>query len=895
MVKAKYLILALSLIALLPRAALAADGQATGTVILNETCWLRQYYRFGVNCYSASAIKMDGETVLGRTGLERTRRETEKLMLQGGLDPAKADWRGHVLQPMFESFRPAPSPPPPQDWTNLGCDDSTWVLARGPFQGSRAAAITTPQLGQFDESSMDLALQQAFYRARFIVDDPTEAGELVLRVAYSGGVRAWVNGEEVARRHLPSGDLPPDAAGEDYPPAAYKEENQSLRDRSLGPVRIPQRLLRRGINVLSIEIRASRFHPVVLTNPRQVNWGGPTRPFPHARLLRLALTSDSSRIAPASHRPPGIQAWAVDLHQRVQTTDFLPLGEPPGRVHIVGARNGTYAGQIVVGTDRALASLRVTCGELRQVDGSGSLPSAVISILPMAPYPLEEWTLGRLGDERGLGASFPDARTLSADAELNDAKQACIFDRLGGDVPKTIPADTSRPVWISLRVPSDALPGAYRGTVTVSAEGMGTVTLPIELEIVNWRLPEPKNFQTWVGCEQNPYGWAKHYGAKPWSEEHFKLVEASFRQLGRIGNTWLNVPVLLNTEFGNKDDSMIRWVLKADGRWVFDFAVLDRYLDLAAKHCGPPRMVQFVVMHGMRSPLDPPAPPQVKVSDEAAAQERAFNIPSSQGEAWRAFATSLYERMKSRGWERRMYWGAPLEQEADPGLKDLLAACTPDVRWTAGPHEMISNGTYAKNDRFYSVITTIRYWPGGWPTFRSDQGWKSKTVHLLNPRVGGTVFALHTTSLPFAYRMLPQRAVSLGRNGFTRVGADEWDAVHYEGMALPKWLTGMPVLFVLWPGPAGAQSSARFECMLEGIQESEARIFLEQALDRGRLDAATAARIRQMLKGDLQETSFFQGNSIVHALEAYHYRWQERSARLYRAAAEVVSKERESR
>ncbi len=873
------------LLAALPASSMRA---ADAPPILNETGYLRQYYRFGVNRYSINAVKAEGETVLGKTGMDRVRRDTEKLMVQVGADPAKTDWREHVVQPIFESYRPVPAPVLPDDWTNPIFDDHAWVLARGPFQWTKPAAITTPQLGQFEESSMDMALQQAFYRARFIVADPAQAGDLALSISYVGGVRAWINGQEIARGHLPAGALSADAPGEDYPLAAYKPEGETLRQRNLGPVPISAKLLVRGINVLSIETRASQFHPVVLTNPRQENWGGPTRPWPHGRLIGFALSSGTAHIPSALVRPGGTAVWAADLHQRVQSSDFLPPGELPGSIRMIGARNGTCAGQIVIGTDKVLAGLRITAGELRQTNGTGVVPATAISISHLAAYPLEEWTIARLGDERGLGATFPESKALSAFAAVDPARVS-IFDRLSNEVPKNISANTSRPVWISLRIPADAAPGTYRGEISVTADAMPAASIPVEVEIVNWSLPSPKDFQTFVGCEQNPYGVARHYGVAPWSDAHFKLIETSFQQLGRVGNKWLNVPVVINTEFGNKADSLIPWIRKAGGRWGFDYNLLDRYLDQAIKHCGPPRAVQFVIMQGMKSQVNPPAAAQVKVIDETTGKEEIMDAPSSQRQAWQAFAASLYEHMKSRGLERSMYWGAPLEQEADPELKNLLAACTPAVHWTAGPHEMMFNGTYAKNDKFYQLITTIRYWPGGWPGFRGDQGWKSKTTHLLNPRVGGTVFALHTTSLPFAYRVLPQRAVSLGRNGFARVGADEWDAVHYDGMSVPKWLTGMPVLFMLWPGPAGAQPSTRFECLLEGIQETEARIFLEQSLDRGQLDEATAGRIRQVLAENSEETTFFQGNSIVYAFEAYHYRWQDRSARLYRAAAEVAA------
>jgi hypothetical protein len=256
-------------------------------------------------------------------------------------------------------------------------------------------------------------------------------------------------------------------------------------------------------------------------------------------------------------------------------------------------------------------------------------------------------------------------------------------------------------------------------------------------------------------------------------------------------------------------------------------------------------------------------------------------------DAWRAFGTAVSAHMKARDLDKAMYWGSPLEGEADPELKTVLDAVAPGVGWTAGPHEMMYNGTYAKNEKFYKLVADIRY-QGGWPSFRDDQGWKSKTIHLLNPRVGGTAFALHTTSAPFAYRLMPERALARGRGGFTRVGADEWAGVHYDGMTVARWQTGVPVLFTLWPGRDGAESSARFEALLEGIQETEARIFLEQALDRGGLNPALADRVRKLLAGRAVESSFFLGNSIIYCMEEYHYRWQERAREIYQAAAEVA-------
>ena len=99
----------------------------------------------------------------------------------------------------------------------------------------------------------------------------------------------------------------------------------------------------------------------------------------------------------------------------------------------------------------------------------------------------------------------------------------------------------------------------------------------------------------------------------------------------------------------------------------------------------------------------------------------------------------------------------------------------------------------------------------------------------------------------------------------------------------------MPVLFTLWPGEKGAESSARFEALIEGIQEAEARIYLEKALDSGRLATDLAQRVREVLDRHFQETGFFQNKLCIYELEQYHHGWQDRSRALYQAAAEVAA------
>ncbi|HPD14892.1 MAG TPA: hypothetical protein PLE19_08080 [Planctomycetota bacterium] len=855
-----------------------AFGGESSLLVLDETCYWRRYYQFGLNRISPVPLKAQAGKPIEPRLAARLKADTERALKAKGIDPAVVDWRDHAVLSMggggFRSNDPVPTPPPPADWMAADFDDGGWVRDRRPFQGGPAPELTMINLGQYDES-VDLRLLVACYRTRFALTEP-EA--LTLRLAYSGGVRVFVNGYEVARGHLPKGELAPDTPGDDYPPEAYGPKGAELSQRSLGPIAVPAVALRRGLNVLAVEVRASCFHPVVLMNPIQPNWGGPQRPWPHGRLISLELRAAPHEARPASDRPGHVQVWAEDMHHRTLSSDFLPPGETPGTVRFVAARNGTYSAQVVIRSAAPLTDLRARVTDLA-IEGGAKLPASAIRATHMAPFPVSAWSLRKLGDERGLGASFPDAAQLAAYAKMQD-DGPWLFDHLIPDASVVLPANAARPIWLSLRVPADAVPGTYRGAVEVTANGMEPASLPVEAEVLPWRLPDPRDFKTFVACMQNPYGVAKQYRVKLWSDEHFRLLDASFRQLARIGNAWLNVPVIARTEFGNRSDSMVRWKRKG-GQIAFDYAILDRYLDLAVKHCGPPRVIQFVVMQGMKSQINPDAPAQVCVLDEATGEAALAPVDRPM---WEAFARSLVAHMKARGLDKSMYWGAPLEAEADPQLKDILAAAAPEVFWTAYGHEIMYNAKYCLNDRFYKLITDIRY-QGGWRNFRDDQGWRSPCIHLASPRVGGTSFALHTTSHPFAYRAMVDRALAMGRNGFAWVGADEWAGIHYEAMEPPRWITGVPVLFLLWPGEAGAESSARFEALLEGIQEAEARIAIEQALDRLQFPKAANTRLKQVLADHFSETTFFVGNSVIYSMEQYHLGWQARSRRLYQAAA----------
>jgi len=100
--------------------------------------------------------------------------------------------------------------------------------------------------------------------------------------------------------------------------------------------------------------------------------------------------------------------------------------------------------------------------------------------------------------------------------------------------------------------------------------------------------------------------------------------------------------------------------------------------------------------------------------------------------------------------------------------------------------------------------------------------------------------------------------ISGSQRGFGRLGADFWDAVKDKnGRRMGRVQQRYPQSYwgnldlrcsLLAPGPEGALATARYENLREGVQECEARIFLEQALT----DPASKARLGADLAGRAQ-------------------------------------------
>lgn len=669
------------------------------------------------------------------------------------------------------------------------------------------------------------------------------------------------------------------------------ERVMKLRNRGLGPIALPANQIRKGTNVLAIELCASDLHPIVAKGAhwaRRFFWE-------HCRIYEMKLQTPAGSNVSRATRPTGWQVWVEDIHRRPFSADFSS-SKATGRVHIVASANGTFGAQMIVGTQSEVKGLKVTAGELKGPDGA-LIPAAALRVSHLKGHPTS-----RIID-LGQGRNFPAHRAnplcspammaynrFGPPSEKRGTKEEMLsalgklnyFDHITPGVPAIIPAKSSQPIWLSLTVPAQSKPGAYTGSVRVEAEGMPALSVPVTVEVSGWRVPEPQNFETDIALEQSPYGVAKQYRVPLWSDEHFRAMEGSFRELARVGNDWIFVPIAVDSEFGNRKDSMIKWIRKTDGSWAFDYAILDRYLALAKKHLGIPRVISFAVMHGGDS-YGSKTVTKVSYLDEKTGKTELLSLDGEVDDPapWKAFATSLFKHMTELGMEESMHWGYGWDSNGDPSLIPLLAKYTPSVTWTRGAHGLGNRGA----DRIFTAVSRIY---GIQLAESSRRGWKGKYIYMLMPRSGSSIVSCNGHSPPFVFRLMVDRALVSGLSGIARLGADYWSDSYFNGARVPQYAVGMPCVQMFWPGPKGAEPSVRFEALREGVQETEARIFMEQAIDRGYLPDDLAAKAAKTLYEHNRETLYVSVGTVAIQTHEYSSGWKERSRRLYACAEEVA-------
>ena len=801
------------------------------------------------------------------------------------------------------------SPFPPDDWRKAEFDDSGWVRHPGPFPN-------------FYRSLALICL-----RGKFEVADPMRAGDLTLSVKFQGGAVAYLNGQEVGRSGLPAGKIADATLADTYSHETFVDAKDSpittpteypgriigssedvkvsytLKDqdtvnrfkqraRSL-EAKIPHSLMKKGVNVLAIEIHRAPADPILFKALEMSggNNGNITRCWNRASCEEIVLkaTAGASGIHPNTDRPDDIQVWTESALARLGGTRYGDPTEPLQGIHLVGLRNGSYAGQVVVGSRKGIKGLSATASDLK-------LGSAVISA-------------------SALQVSFPgidvDALNLSPHLARTPAAEA---------------AGVVQPIWVTVEVPRDAPAGTFKGALTVRVDGEKPVAVPIELKVVgNWALPDPQNFTTFMGVHESADSVAMQYNVPLWSDAHWKHLDKIYELLGQIGTKDVYLTAVAKTHLAN-EQSMVRWVRQPDGTYKHDFSIMERYLDTALKHLGKaPVVCLYLHDYGFRieSSKMPAVVPCVTVVDSKTGALSEMAPPEWGTPQARAFWTPVVQQTREilakRGLQKSLMFGMAANNWVKAECCQDMKAIAPDILWVNRTHYFTPTVGDAKVTQPVGLASVV----GGVISLFYDPeeedgqhyGWRSAGMIINYPRMGNVPGAVFASYLP-TYRIFGESALLSGGarwrsvklcRGVGHIGADFWPVlkdprggmknmgdryVFWHSLSISQVIPS-----ILGAGPSGPVSTTRHQMMREALQEAEARIFVQNALlepsHAARLGPALAKRCKELCDERTEVLRYYSQFCEPGVLDDYAkvfdaQRWQDMSEGLYQAAGDVA-------
>ncbi|MGD0896645.1 MAG: glycoside hydrolase domain-containing protein [Thermoguttaceae bacterium] len=720
-----------------------------------------------------------------------------RVYWRNGPRVAGADGKYRVPHDSFEGTRNAD---PRADWAAAEFDDQTWA-----YHGIEGGG---PGFG-----GMPLVCS----RGRFAVSDPARVSALSLTLAYRGGVIVYVNGKEIGRSHMPSGQMAAASLADDYPEEALLKpdgkmmpelqpgsnipadlmDRYKMRTRNF-TVAIPSSALRKGVNVLAIENHRSACYK---------DAGYWSRPWPTSGIQEIHLTASGPDGVAPNIEAKGVHVWNVApmtmVGAEVSKPDPLVELKP---VKMQAPLGGEGSGQIVVSSDSPLSGLSAVFSDLTGPEGA-KISAGAVQV--------------RYAHSGGAYVQRTNPFDALADKPMADTKL--------------------QPVWVTATVPANTKPGVYTGTLSLS--GATTAKVPVELTVYGWTLPDRQKWKSKPSFYQSPETLAKYYKVPLWSDEHFTLIEQSLILQGRLGEKLVHV-LAVGAENGSAANLGCETMMlyKREGNKVTpDFTAVERYLRLYKKHVGDPT---GLILHVWNLQVDHQNPKgdrsavvTFRVGDKfEKGRLPPYEDPSIDG-LWHSVVAGVKRIMKDLNWpESALVFGMTEDANTKKETTAFFAKHFPEIKWLLTTHGTMP----APPLKAWGNIGPCGFCGGD----ANGKGWRGtwlKDFYAFSMQRAG----LDTSASLNMFRMAPLGALTARCSGTGANGIDRWED-KATGCYILWWgqiLRGNPSS-VTAPGPNGAIPTVRYEMMRAGICEAEAAIYVEDNAANPNLPAPLAARAK---------------------------------------------------
>ena len=418
-------------------------------------------------------------------------------------------------------------------------------------------------------------------------------------------------------------------------------------------------------------------------------------------------------------------------------------------------------------------------------------------------------------------------RYVLTDIFKNRKDSFLMADRLDPVETMQVEAKTARPLWLDIKVPADAKPGTYQGTLTLKASPKSSpkgkelsLSLPIVLQVADRVLPEPSEWSFHLDLWQNPYAVARYFDVPLWSQQHFDKMRPIMETLAAAGQKVITCSVISRPWNGQTFDpfeSMIAKMKQLDGTWRYDYTVFDRWVEFMMS-CGITEQIDCytLVPWHCRFDYDDCATNSVKqlACKPGEAKYHDFIVP---------FLKDFSRHLRQKGWFERTFIAMderPKDQmeaawqtiqDADPGFKIEGAANYSVESEAADRVDDISVGFQ------YNLLKKEAL------ARRTAKGQKITFYTCCNPDRPNTF----TFSPPAESAFLGWHAMACGYDGYLRWAYNSWPERPDQDSRYNSrsWYSGDCYLVY----PEG--SSIRFERLIEGIQAYEKARLLRPSLN----------------------------------------------------------------
>lgn len=444
------------------------------------------------------------------------------------------------------------------------------------------------------------------------------------------------------------------------------------------------------------------------------------------------------------------------------------------------------------------------------------------------PVDLARVTFG-VSDLRNGKAIIPASRInkyfvryVMTDWHENKSDSFLLPDHLSPETEMKVEARTTRPLWLDIRVPQDAKPGTYKGTLTVNCDGQA-FTLPLSVQVCSRVLPEPSEWAFHLDLWQNPYAVARYFNVPLWSKAHFDHMRPIMKLLADAGEKVITCSIIQhpwNSQTYDPFESMIAKMRQIDGTWKYDYTVFDRW-------------VQFMMDLGIDKQIDcytlVPWHYVFDYYDCATNSTKQVKCEPKQ-QAYRElilpFLKDFAAHLKAKGWFNRTCIAMderPMDQlqaawevvrEADPGYRIEGA-----MNYKVGETGLI--------DQMHDISISYddAHVPVDYLNARRAKGQKTTFYTCCGPDRPNTF----TFSDPAESAYLGWHASTLGFDGYLRWAYNSWTARPCQDSRFITWASGDCYLAY----PTG--SSIRMERLTEGIQAYEKLRILRPTLNAAQL------------------------------------------------------------